>query len=69
MTQKPKLGATGSFPRGHFDKDDEGELRLAVTVRDRTIIIDFGKPVAWIGLDKIAATQLAATILKRVKEL
>lgn len=48
-TQKP--GANGEFPNGKIHEDDEGELRMTCGVtQDGLIILDFGKPVAWLGL-------------------
>lgn len=64
-----KFGATGDFPRGKFSEDDEGALQLGIGVKDRTLIIDFGKPVVWIGLDYDTAVQFAETILRRAKEI
>jgi hypothetical protein len=61
-TQNP-LGATNVFPRGKFTADDEGELRLAVAHKDGTVIIDFGKEVAWLGFDPATARALAALII------
>lgn len=57
------------FPRGKLSADDEGELKIAITTRDKTLIIDFGKPCAWIGLDKHTALALADTIKKRAEGL
>lgn len=42
---------------------------MAVTVKDKTLIIDFGKPVAWLGLDKATALALADIIKKRCEEI
>lgn len=44
------LGATGKFPRGKARPGDEGELRAAVAVRGATVMIDFGKPIAWLAM-------------------
>jgi len=58
-----------NYPRGKLSADDEGQLCIAVTVKDKTLIVDFGKPVAWIGLDKATALALAETIKRRCNEL
>lgn len=65
---KPKLGPTGSFPRGKLSADDEGGLRIAISTVDSTIRIDFGKPVAWIGLDKPLAIAFAEAIIERARQ-
>lgn len=62
-TQQP-LGATNTFPQGKMTATDEGELRLAVFKRDGTVVLDFGTPVAWIGLDSASAKGLAELLMK-----
>jgi len=61
--RKP-LGPTGRFPRGKLTSDDEGELRLAITHQAGKVIVDFGGPVAWIGLDPADVRQLAEALLE-----
>lgn len=60
---KEKLGATGNFPKGKLNQDDGGELRTALYIKDNRLIIDYGKLVAWVGLDKKAALQYAQAII------
>ena len=64
-----KLGGTGDFPRGKFNASDKSGLQLAVGVKDRTVIIDFGKPVVWLGLDKATALQFSELIRKHAEKL
>ncbi len=64
-----KFGATGDFPRGKFSEDDEGALRFGIAVKDKTVLINFGRPVAWIGLDKNGAIEFAETILRRARDI
>ena len=68
--EEQKLGATGEFPKGKLTNDDEGELKMAVGIHPQTgkVIVDFGKPVAWIGMDARDALQLASFIRKRALE-
>lgn len=63
-----KLGATGRFPQGKLNKDDEGEIRLAIGHENGKVIIDFGKPVAWIGMNPQEAIEFAAMIFQHVRE-
>jgi len=64
-----KLGATGKFPQGKLNEDDEGELQIGVAKdAEGKIIINFGKPVAWIGLDAQSALGFAKTIIKKLVE-
>ena len=69
MTDQRKPGATGDFPRGKLNADDEGGLRMAVGVRDKTVVLDFGSPVVWIGLPKAEALALAATLIKHAESI
>lgn len=62
------FGATGKFPRGKLHESDEGELQLGVTVNQGTVIIAFGKPVAWMGLTPQIARDLAAALITRADE-
>ena len=72
-----KLGATGQFPRGKLTENDEGEIRIAIGQKDGKVLIDFGKPVAWIGFSAEEAEQIATTLrehaiecrLRRISEL
>lgn len=67
--QRRTLGATGDFPRGKLNGDDEGGLRLAIGVKDRTVMIVFGKEIAWLGLGKTEALALADSIRQRAEEI
>jgi len=62
------FGATGKFPRGKLHESDEGELRLGVTVDQGTVIVAFGKPVAWLGLTPQIARDLARALVERADE-
>lgn len=63
------LGKTGKFPDGKISESDDGELRFATSVINGILIIDFGEPVAWIGLDKTQAKELILSLTKKVKEM
>lgn len=63
------LGATGKFPQGKLTPSDEGELKFTIGIKDNKVIINFGTPVAWFGLDKNAAVELGQTIIDKAKEL
>lgn len=70
MSEETKLGATGEFPNGKLNEEDEGELKLTVGIDpdSKNVIIDFGKPVAWLGMDAESALKFAEFITKRAKE-
>lgn len=59
-------GATGRFPQGMLNADDEGELIIAVGLDQGKIIVHFGKEVAWFGLDADSAEAFANNILQKV---
>lgn len=60
---------TKQYPRGKIFEDDEGELTLRIGVTDKTVIIDFGKQLKWIGYDKSGAIEFAELILKHARSI
>lgn len=56
-----KIGATGKYPRGKMNDADEGEIqfRVAADPVTKTVILDFGKQVAWLGMSRDVAEGLA----------
>lgn len=62
-----RLGASGRFPEGKLNENDEGELRLAVTSKDGKVIVDFGKPVNWLGLSRDQAMEFAKLLRKHAR--
>jgi hypothetical protein len=65
----PRLGATGDFPRGKLNADDEGGLILAITVIDQTLRIEFGKPIAWLAMSRDEAIGFAELIMQRAQSM
>ena len=57
------------YPRGKLRNDDEGALLIRITSEDKTVIIDFGKTIRWLGLDKDAAIQFANCIINKANEI
>jgi len=63
-----KLGATGEFPDGKVDPTDEGELRFMVSATDDGLVrLEFGKPVAWLGLRPQDAAGLASALMHHAR--
>lgn len=64
------LGATGRYPQGRLCQDDEGEIRVAVAadLAARKVVIDFGKPVAWIGFTPDQAREVGELLIQKGKE-
>ena len=63
---KRTFGATGEFPMGKIADEDEGSLRMGIAYDpiDGIVRVEFGKPVAWLGLPKENAIALARSLLK-----
>ncbi len=68
-TKQFELGATGKAPQGFLNPTDEGELKLAIGIEQNKVVINFGKPVAWIGFDWKQALELAELIRKKAHEI
>ncbi len=63
---KRMVGATGDFPQGQLNDDDQGGIRMAVAY-DKLygiVRVEFGKPVAWLGLPPPQAVELAKLLLR-----
>lgn len=68
MTAKD-LGATGKFPEGKLNQNDEGELRFSVGTRDGNVFMSFGKPVAWFAVPPEQAVDLAEILIRHACSL
>lgn len=66
-----KFGATGQFPDGKINADDEGELQLGVAADLETglVHVNFGTPVAWMAMPKEHAVALANALLANTSKL
>ena len=42
---------------------------MRIGVQDKTVILDFGKPVVWIGMDYHTAMKLAGNIMMRAQQI
>ena len=61
-------GALGEFPEGKVSASDEGAIQFGVTTKDGKVILDFGTPVAWVGMNPQDAADLASVLLKNARE-
>lgn len=66
---KQRFGATGKFPRGKALPDDEGELRIGYAIQDDTLLVFFGKPITWFGLDATALGGFIAALQGKLAEM
>lgn len=64
-----KLGETNDFPRGKMNDSDEGGINIAIFEQDKTVIIDFGKELSWLGLDADTAEQLGNQLIKNANSI
>lgn len=60
--KKSDLGATGKFPDGKLTDSDEGEIRVAIALAEDRVVMNFGKPIEWIGFTKDQAKQIAISL-------
>jgi hypothetical protein len=51
------------YPDGKLNATDEGALQIAVFTEDGNVIINFGKPVNWVGMPPDQARALAALLV------
>lgn len=49
---------------GSLDKIDEDEIQFGITSYRGKVIINFGKPVAWLGMDQRQAASLGAILMR-----
>lgn len=68
LKQAPEFGATGKFPEGQISPDDEGEIQFGITNANGQIIVNFGKPVAWLAFGPHQAQVLADALMKHAAE-
>jgi hypothetical protein len=43
------------YPEGKLTESDDGELEFKIAVFEERVIMDWGKPVQWIGLSPAGA--------------
>ncbi len=66
--RQANLGPTGQFPEGKMAEHDEGEISFAVGHPGGKVVIDFGSPVAWVGMEPQQAVALANTLISHAKK-
>lgn len=63
--KKLGLGATGNYPAGKLNDNDQGGLTGAITVEGDRIILNFGKSVTWVAMTKQEAIVLGNLLIER----
>jgi hypothetical protein len=69
FARKLGLGPTKKFPEGKITPKDEGEIKIAVTVKNNIVILAFGAPVAWMGFQKEQAKGLAKLLSDKAETI
>lgn len=64
-----KPGATGNFPDGKLIEKDDGEIAVAFAVYQGRLIMNFGKPVAWIGFTRKEVENMITLLTAKLNEL
>lgn len=57
--QDKPIGATGKYPDGKLNENDEGELGFAIGSAKGKVFISYTKPIAWVGMTPAQAISLA----------
>jgi hypothetical protein len=60
-------GATGDFPQGAMRPTDEGAIQFAIGVEKGKVVLDFGTPVAWVGMPAAQAAELGSLMIKHAR--
>jgi hypothetical protein len=63
--------AKRNYSQGRIGANDDGDLAMAITA-DRAkniVIIDFGKPVTWMGLPPEQVNGLVNLLMQKLREL
>jgi hypothetical protein len=70
-SQRMGLGATGRSPSGQLHHSDEGEIRFGVASDEKTgkVMINFGKPVAWLAFEPEQAVQIAQALIQHARKM
>lgn len=65
------LGKTNRFPEGQLNSEDEGEIQIAITtdVGNGKIVLNFGTPVVWLGLDPRHAREIGTLLIQKANEI
>jgi hypothetical protein len=64
-----KLLPKEQYPDGKIVNDDEGALQIAIGIDKGVVVLFFGKPTSWIGLDVTTGRSLCQALSAKVEEL
>jgi hypothetical protein len=71
MVNENSFGATGEFPNGKLDESDQGALQfgIAADYENKVVILNFGTPVAWMGIPPDTARLIATSLLRSAGQI
>jgi hypothetical protein len=64
-----RFGATGKFPQGKLDPNDEGELSFGIGNDGKLVHVNFGKPVIWFALEPDDAIKIGTELIKNAQTI
>lgn len=65
-----QFGATGRYPDGKLNENDEGEIALGIATHEGKVIMNFGdNPIKWIGFTKEQAKLIGESLIKKSEEI
>lgn len=62
------LGRTDKFPQGKLNGGDAGEIVVGIRIEQGKVILGFGDPITWLGMDPASARQVAEGLLQAADE-
>jgi len=57
------------YPDGKMNNNDEGELKMAIYIKEGRVILDFRKEISWIGFDKKTLRALIDGLEDKYKKI
>ena len=58
-----------AYSDGKLNSNDEGDLKMAVFIKENRVIIDFGKDLSWLGFDKKSLRNFIDGLEDKYKQL
>lgn len=71
LVQQGQGKAPRAYPDSRMGGDDEGELAFAIGTDEKhgTVILNFNKPVKWMGMTPEDAMALAAKLIEKARAI
>lgn len=71
FVQQGEGNASRAYPEGRMGAADEGELVFTVSTDEKhgTVVLNFNKPVSWMGMGPADAVRLAELLIEHAKRI